>query len=190
MKNRMNIRFLKHFIVGVFLFSFVNKVNAQSLYECPVGNITFTSNADLEIITASSDKLKGLLDLEKNTFAFNIDVTTFQGFNSDLQKEHFNENYLESNLFPKASFSGKIIDKIDPAKATQTIRAKGKMNIHGIQQERIINVDLVKKGDSFTFTSTFNVMLADHGITIPRIVYQKISETIKLNVSGNLKMKK
>ncbi len=186
----MNIRFLKHFAVGVFLFLFLNNVNAQSLYECPSGTIAFTSNADLEIIKASSDKLKGLLDVEKNTFAFNIEVSTFQGFNSDLQKEHFNENYLESNLFPKASFSGKIIDKIDPAKASQTIRAKGKLNVHGIQQERIINVELIKKGDSFTFSSNFNVMLADHGITIPRIVYQKISETINVNVSGNLKMKK
>ena len=190
MKNRTNIRFLNHFIVGVFLVFLFGNVNAQSLYECPAGNISFTSNADLEIIKASSDKLKGLLDVEKNTFAFNIDVASFQGFNSDLQKEHFNENYLESNIFPKASFSGKIIDKIDPTKATQTIRAKGKMNIHGIQQERIINVELVKKGDSYTFSSGFNVLLADHGITIPRIVYQKISETIRVNVSGNLKMKK
>jgi hypothetical protein len=43
-------------------------------------------------------------------------MQTFEGFNSALQREHFNENYIESNRFPDASFNGKIIEDIDFAK--------------------------------------------------------------------------
>lgn len=158
-------------------------------FELAKGKISFKSDADLEAIEAASTKVKGLVDIDKKAFAFNVDIATFEGFNSELQKEHFNENYLESNIYPTASFAGKIIDKIDIQANTQTVRAKGMLKIHGIEHERIINVILTKKGNEFEISSSFNVLLSDHGITIPRIVYQKIAEIISVNVTGTLKIK-
>lgn len=73
------------------------------------GQISFTSNAELELIKASSDKIQGLIDPQTNQFAFSIEVKSFRGFNSELQREHFNEKYIESERFPTARFSGKII---------------------------------------------------------------------------------
>lgn len=177
---------LKLFSCAFFMLALES--NAQ-LLELTSGKIIFESTAELEVIEAASNKPKGLVDLSKKSFAFSVDITTFDGFNSALQKEHFNENYLESNLFPTASFSGKLIDPVDMNKSTQTIRAKGKFTVHGVSKERIINVDLKKVGSSFEITSNFNVLLSDHGITIPRIVYQKIAETISVTITGKLNTK-
>jgi polyisoprenoid-binding protein YceI len=162
---------------------------AQTIFETTAGSIHFKSTASLEIIDATSNKMRGAVDINQNTFAFSVEITSFDGFNSALQKEHFNENYLESDLFPKATFSGKLIDKFDSTKSTQTLRAKGQLDIHGVKMERIVSVTLIKSGQNYAISSSFNIAVADHGITIPRIVNQKIAEIIMVEVKGTLKPK-
>ena len=95
--------------------------------------ITFRSDAPLELIKASSNELKGVFIADKKQFAFTLNVNTFKGFNSPLQQEHFNENYLESNKYSRASFEGKIIEDIDLKKnGVYNIRAKGNLTVHGV----------------------------------------------------------
>lgn len=187
-KNRFSDKILRLSFLGVLcLFSF--STQAQSLFEMSGGVIKFESKALLENIIASSNQAKGIMNITQNTFAFSVEINSFQGFNSDLQKEHFNENYLESDIYTKSTFTGKLIDKFDPAKVTQTIRSKGQLEIHGVKQERIISVTLVKSGDNYTLSADFNVLLADHGISVPRIVNQKIAEIIFITIKGTIKPK-
>ncbi len=171
----------------VFIFSAFSFYG--QMYEITKGKINFSSDAPLENIEAESSKLKGILNLTDNSFAFSIDMKTFEGFNSDLQREHFHENYMESDKFPKARFTGKLIDKFNPDLATQKIRAKGQIEIHGVSKERIIEVTITKSDNKFHFTTNFSVALADHGITIPRIVYLKIAENISITVEGDIAKK-
>lgn len=161
-------------------------VSCQNL-QVKQGRISFESNAELEIIKASSNKLKGLFNASNKNFAFTIEIASFEGFNSALQKEHFNENYMETATFPKASFSGKILDNFDPNKDKQIIRAKGKLDVHGVVKERILEIEFTKKNTEYIFSTHLNIALEDHGITIPRIVHQKISPTIAVDVDGILK---
>jgi polyisoprenoid-binding protein YceI len=188
LKNRFSERVLRIFIFGVFL-SLVLFSNAQSFFEMNGGVIKFESKALLENITATSNQTKGIVNIAQNTFAFSVEINSFKGFNSDLQKEHFNENYLESDIYTKSTFTGKLIDKFDPTKATQTIRSKGQLEIHGVKQERIISVTLVKSGNNYTLSADFNVLLADFGISVPRIVNQKIAEIIFVTIRGTIKPK-
>jgi polyisoprenoid-binding protein YceI len=148
------------------------------------GRVKFTSNAPLEMIAAASDKLQGALDRDKNAFAFLVDLKTFKGFNSDLQREHFHENYLETSKFPQASFSGKIIETVDYSKnGTYTVRAKGFLVVHGVKQERIIKGTMTIAANTLTITANFSVLLQDHDIKIPKIVNQKIAEAIKVDMN-------
>jgi len=165
------------------------KLTGPDLYEVKKGSIHFASAAPQEKIEATSAALKGLLNVDDNAFAFTAEIQTFEGFNSGLQREHFNENYMESRIYPKAIFTGKLIDKFNPESASQKVRAKGQLDIHGIKKERIIDVTLEKKANTYSFTSAFNVALIDHGITMPKIVFQKIAETISVDVSGELARK-
>ena len=172
-----------------YIVCFWTSIIKAPVYLTQSGTIQFKTEAPLETIEAKSNVLKGAVDGGNNTFAFTIDMNSFEGFNSPLQKVHFNENYLESKIYTKATFIGKIIEDVDlNSQGLQTIRAKGKLNVHGVEQERIIKCTINIDGGTMKLNANFSVMLKDHNITIPRIVYQKISEEIKVLVSAELKL--
>ncbi len=160
---------------------------AVGVFSCDNGYVSFRSEAPLEIIQAESRQLRGMVDSEEQTFAWTVEIRSFAGFNSPLQHEHFNENYLESKRYPRASFSGKIIETVDFSKdGTYSVRAKGKLQIHGREQERIVKGQLVVSGNRLRIQADFSVLLSDHDIRIPKIVYQKIAEEVQVRVEATL----
>src|SRR5687767_9354204 len=103
------------------------------------GTIQLTSDAPLELIECESKELRGVIDPEKKSFAFSVSITSFHGFNSEIQRTHFMENYMEQKIYPQATFTGKIIEDIPfDTPGTYSIRAKGDLDIHGMKKERII----------------------------------------------------
>jgi YceI-like domain len=183
---------LKLSVILIFLgavFSFTAGGLKQD-YKVSSGSISFRSDAPLELIKAQSNELKGLFVPEKKQFAFIINIKSFRGFNSPLQQEHFNENYLESNKFPAASFEGKIIEDIDFTKeGIYIVRAKGNLFIHGVVQERIIKSELIIKSNKLSIKSSFTVLLADHNIPIPKVVNEKLASEIKVDMKAELAIK-
>lgn len=165
------------------------QVSAQKKFSTDNGNVDLVSKAELELIHATSQKLQGVIDPSNNQFAFTIPVQSFVGFNSELQREHFNEKYLESELYPKMIFTGKIIESIDFfSDGAYDVRAKGELDIHGQKQTRIIKAKVVIEDRILTIESAFRVPLADHNISIPRLVNQKIATEIDITVRGTLRM--
>ena len=179
----------KHFLLCCFALLLLQlKGIAQSqVYNTNNGSITFSSDAPLELIKASSNEMRGKFDVTKKLFAFTVKIISFTGFNSPLQKEHFNENYMESVQYPNASFSGKIIEDIDFSKnGTFTVRAKGNLNIHGVVQERIIKSELFIKDGKISLRSDFTILLIEHNIPIPKVVHEKLASEIKVEVKADL----
>ncbi len=180
----------KKIVAAVFLFCAMGCVfplSAQHIYEVRQGDVKFYSDAPEELIKAYSGKLKGIVDFSKRTFAFKINIASFEGFNSALQREHFNENYMETSVFPLATFAGKIVENLNFKKeGTYKIRAKGKMKIHGIEQIRILPVTMLVSRKEITVTADFTVLLADHQIKLPRVVNNKLSEEIHVSISAIL----
>ncbi|MEO7444156.1 MAG: YceI family protein [Ferruginibacter sp.] len=177
------------FILSCFLFAGIvfSSAMAQTQLGTQNGKISFASDAPLEIIKASSNEMRGKIDLTRKIFAFTIKTSSFQGFNSPLQKEHFNENYIESNRYPDATFSGKIIEDIDLAEdGENVVRAKGNLTIHGVTQERIIKIKMTTKNGVMNIKSEFTVLLEDHQIAIPRVVNEKLASEIKVEVKATL----
>ena len=130
-------------------------VKAQ-VFQMNNGTVDFRSEAPLEIIKASSSELKGLIDFTQGTFAFSIPIISFKGFNSALQREHFNENYMETERYPRATFAGKLIEQVDITRDGEyAIRAKGKLTIHGVEQERIIPSTVIVKEERSVFNPHF-----------------------------------
>lgn len=172
--------------ISVFLLLSA-QAHAQ-IFSITKGKVDFRSDAPLELITASSKDLKGKIDVEKRQFAFSVKMNSFMGFNSPLQREHFNENYVESDVFPDASFTGKIIEEVNlAADGTYEIRAKGKFTIHGVTQDRIIKSTVVVKNGMIRLDAAFTVLLADHNIPVPKVVHEKLASEIKVNVTAELK---
>lgn len=159
-------------------------------YHTAKGTIRFRSDAPQEIIGAESSHLQGLISPEKKTFVFRVVIRTFSGFNSALQQEHFNEKYLESEKYPEAVFTGKIIEDVNLKEdGSYAVRAKGKLNIHGVDQERIIKATLEVRNGILHLHCEFTVLLADHQIKVPKVVHEKIASEILVEVNADLSIK-
>lgn len=157
----------------------------NSIYSTTSGEVNFFSKAPLEDINAKNNQAISLLNTTNNEIVVRIPVRGFQ-FRNKLMQEHFNENYLESERFTHASFKGKVNETLDYQKAgTYDISATGILNIHGVNQKRTLKGKLTVSDNSMSLVTNFNVMLVDHKIKIPTLVFNKIAETIAVSTTFN-----
>lgn len=169
--------------IALVVFSLLLSMKGSDELYNGTGTISFTSDAPLELITASSNEIKGIIKITDKTFAFSLPVRSFEGFNSPLQKEHFNEHYLETKKFPKATFTGKILNFDDcEIGCEKEIIAKGKLSIHGITQIVTLPINLEITEDGFLINGDFDVLLSDYNIEIPLILEGKISTKIAVTI--------
>ncbi|MEO8766409.1 MAG: YceI family protein [Ginsengibacter sp.] len=172
-------------IAGVFaiLVFFATNVTAQ-IQLTRNGKVTFFSLAPLENIEAVNNEVTSILDVKKGEFAFVVLIKSFK-FKKALMEEHFNENYMESNTFPKASFKGSITDmsKLDFTKdGTYPVTVAGDLTIHGITKKVEAPGTLTITGDIINATSKFSAKVKDYNIKIPSVVENKIAETVDVSV--------
>lgn len=154
------------------------------------GSITFRSESQQELINSTSEDMRGLIDPIHKTFAFKVTIRTFKGFNSALQQEHFNEKFLESDKYPEASFIGKIIEDIDfKTDGHYEIRAKGKLWIHGKEEERIIKSNIQINKGKLSIESHFTVFLSDFNIKVPKVVHEKVASEINVEIKALMQRK-
>ena len=184
---KMNVRTAILAIILGTTAIITGEAQEETRYFIKQSEVTFVSRAPLETITATSNALKGVIDPAARTFAFSMPVKSFKGFNSELQQEHFHENYMESVKYPVSTFTGKIIDEFDPAvPGKYEVRAKGIFTIRGIPRERILKGVLEVKPDQLLLDVDFTILLDDYSIRIPRLVYQKIAPEIEVNLKAGL----
>jgi hypothetical protein len=156
---------------------------AQNIYKAISGEITFFSEAPMENIEAKNTQVKAIMNTEKNEIAFIVPVIGFK-FEKPLMEEHFNENYMESEKFKTAQFSGTYSGDVNFKKdGTYAVKGKGKINIHGVEQEREFSGEMNVEGKKTTLTCKFNVKLEDHKIEIPKMVMKKIAEEVEVSVN-------
>lgn len=145
--------------------------------------ISFISEAPLEVIKASNERSRGALDRTERSFALQVPVIEFQGFNAPLQREHFNENYMVSEQWPNATFAGRMIEAVDlSVPGTYSVRAKGTLVIRGEAKERVLPCIVEVGAEGIRVRSSFEVPVADHGIRIPRVVQQKVAAVVKVDI--------
>ncbi|MFN4084114.1 MAG: YceI family protein [Bacteroidia bacterium] len=177
-------------IVLTFSLSLMVLANyAQNLFTSKTAQVSFFSKTPVEDIKAECNTANALLNTE-GSIAFVINNTSFE-FPNKLMQEHFNEKYMESDKYPMSTFKGKINEKIDYTKdGTYEVTTSGTLNIHGVEQERTIPGTINIKNGVINLASNFKVKVADHKITIPKLVVAKIAEEIDVKVNAELLPKK
>ena len=149
--------------------------------------IKFFSSTRIEDIKAASEKGIAVLVTKTGDVAFQVPIKSFQ-FSRGLMQEHFNENYMESDKYPFAKFSGKLSQPIDLTKDGEyNVTATGSLSMHGVSKQRTIPGKLKVTNGNVQLLSSFNVACADHNIKIPKLVMTKIAEVIKVDVDATLK---
>lgn len=179
----MRVRPVNAFLVLILSASGWVLYAQTDMYSGKAGSVHFTSDAPLEMIEAESEQLSGAINPKTYGVAFSVRVSSFHGFNSAVQRDHFLENYMEESKYPVATLTGKIIEQIDFSKNGQfDVRVKGNLNIHGVTTERIIPGSLTINSDTVVIRAAFSVPLKEHAINIPKLLSQKIAETIYVQI--------
>ena len=163
-----------------FLFiSFSDFDTKQNQFLARQGQITFFSYTSVENIEAKNNQVLSILDIGKQEIAISMLMRAFV-FKKDLMYEHFNESYIESDLYPKASFEGKIIGFKTSTKEIQTRIIRGNLTIHGITKEIDIKSTIEKIEGNYRILGEFDVFVNDFQIKIPPILSSNIAKTISI----------
>jgi polyisoprenoid-binding protein YceI len=172
------------------LWALIPDVAAQGLFVTSSGITKFSASTPLENIEAENKKSQAILNTTNGDIAVRMNMRDFV-FPNKLMQEHFNENYIESEKFPTATFSGRVTQTLDYAKdGTYELSATGKFTVHGVTKERTISGKLIIAGGKLTLTSDFQVLLVDHKIEVPSIVFVKIAQNISVKTQYVLTSKK
>jgi polyisoprenoid-binding protein YceI len=176
---------MKNTLITLLMLVASYAANAQ-LYSTQNGIISFFSTTPVENIQAKSNRVLGVLNAEKNTVAFKVTNTSFE-FPNKLMEEHFNEKYMESDKYEHSTFTGTIQDKIDySSDGTYDVTVDGKLNIHGVEQDRSLKGKIIIKSGTIQIIANFLVVLNDHKIKVPKIVVAKIAEEIDVKIDATL----
>lgn len=149
------------------------------------GTIVFSSETPMEKIEAKNQQVISVLNTEDGEMAFSVLMKGFN-FEKALMQEHFNEKYVESDKFPKATFKGKItnLEEVSFSKSGEyKVTVVGEMNLHGETKEVEAEGTLTVSDGKITGVSTFDLLLADFGIEIPKVVKDNIAESITIVVN-------
>jgi len=142
---------------------------------------TFFSSAPLEDIKATNDKGTSLFNGETGAIAFIIPIKGFQ-FSKSLMQQHFNESYLESDKFPRATFKGKVTGYDLDKTGTQEAVADGAITIHGVTRNVKIKGQLTRESTGLKMEAKFPIKVADYAIDIPKVVFYNIAEEVEVSV--------
>ena len=149
-------------------------------YKSTAGTIKFYSREILEDVTAINKNAKSVFDSESGQIVFSVVITSFE-FDNSLMQEHFNEKYLESEKYPKSTFSG-TISSYKSNNLNSDVEAAGELEIHGVKNKIKVRGRLDFIGEKMIIHTVFTVKLADYRIIVPRLMFQKIAEEIEVTV--------
>ncbi len=168
-------------LLGSVLFAFTP---AGKVYITHTGHIWFFAGTSMEDINADNYQVASNLNSATGDMAFSVLSKGFE-FKRALMQEHFNENYMESDKYPKSTFKGKIKDigSVNFDKnGTYKVAVTGELNIHGVSNTVNTTGTITVSADSVHEKSEFNVLLKDYKIEIPSVVENKISKTVQIHV--------
>lgn len=168
---------VKQLLIGVLLF--LNFYSPPEQYITRQGSVTFFSYTNVENIQATNNQVLSLFNPSDNTIAVSILMRAFV-FKKSLMQEHFNESYIESDLYPKATFEGEIVDFDPSIDGEQTRIVKGNFTLKDVTVERDIKVTINKTNSGYIIKGDFDVSINDHNIKVPRLLSPNIAETINV----------
>lgn len=152
------------------------------------GTITFEASVpSFEEVKAKNEAVTCIINTTNGEIATLALMKGFR-FKIALMEEHFNENYVESNKYPKATFKGKI-ENFDYSKLTATAKeytVKGKLEMHGKSKEISIKSKIKKTGENISMVSDFILNTDDFDIEIPSVVSKKLTKDVKVNFNFDL----
>ena len=173
----------KIFVLIVFLLSFSTLFSQKMISKKSYVHIY--SYTPIEDIDASLNDGLAILSTDTKEVAYILNIQSLS-FKNALMQEHFNENYIESEKFPKATLIGSLSGDVNFSKTgIYNLSVKGKLKMHGVEQVISVPIELnILEDLSVSLKTDFLVKLEDFGIRIPKLMFTRIAEEIKVSVES------
>ncbi|ULQ55128.1 YceI family protein [Flavihumibacter rivuli] len=179
---------MKKLLLGITCLLSLTVVFAQTRYFTKTGHVSFYSKTPMENIEAQHRSATCVVDVGTGAIQMAVLMKGFS-FEKALMQEHFHENYVESDKYPKSEFRG-VIENISSVQFTKDgsypVTVKGKLTLHGVTKDIATNGVMVVKNGKPSASAEFNIALSDYNIAIPSVVKEKISNTIAIKVDCDL----
>lgn len=177
---------MKKLILSIIAFLLINVGYAQDKYFTKNGTIIFdaTTSTSPEKVSAINKSAACVLDTKTGNIQFSVLMQGFE-FEQALMREHFHENYLESEKFPKSIFKGQISNSsaINYGKnGTYDVSVKGQMLMHGITKPLEAKGKLIVNNGKISVAANFSILLADYQVLVPRLVGDKVGKNATIKV--------
>jgi polyisoprenoid-binding protein YceI len=172
----------------LFILLFIGLVaQTQNKYLTKIGVVKFEASVpSFEEVAATNNSVTAIVNTKNNEFAALVLIKGFR-FNNALMEEHFNENYVESNMYPKATFKGNIIGNNLQESITGDYTIDGDLTFHGVTRSiKNIPLKITFNNNNITVEGAFSIKASDYEIKIPKIVKNKVSDSVKINFTFNL----
>jgi polyisoprenoid-binding protein YceI len=178
---------MKNIFLALLLSFGMTLVHGQDIQMTRTGRISFHAGTSMEDIDATNNEVTSIINKKSGEIVFNVLVKSFH-LRRALMEEHFNENYMESDKYPKSIFNGKISNMSSVnfnQDGTYKVMVDGELTLHNVTKRVSVPVTLIISGGKISGTSNFKVDTQDYNIRIPGIVANKISRVVDVAVECN-----
>ena len=175
---------MKRIVIALLLLGMFSFLNAQK-YITRNGYIGFFSHTPMEDIKADNNQVASILDISTGEIVFQVLIKSFH-FERTLMEEHFNENYMESEKYPRSNFTGKItnLSSVDFKKTgSYEVTVEGNLTIRDVTNKVSTKGILEVTADGISTSAKFNIAPEDYKINIPSVVREKIAKSIEITVT-------
>lgn len=153
-------------------------------YTTKTGEIIFEASVpSFEEVKAKNTTASAILNSDTGDFAALVLIKGFR-FKVALMEEHFNENYIESEKYPKATLKGSIKDfnlesLINEA---QNYVMQADLTLHGKTKSLEVPISMQVRDGQVVLTTSFTLNPDDFDISIPNIVRNKVAKEVNVSV--------
>ncbi len=173
---------MKTRMILLFLTLFILKPVCSQSWSTRQGRIDFEASvAGFEAVEARSEEVAVLLHTADNKLAVLARVSAFV-FPNALMQKHFNENYMDSDEFPRMTFSGSWEDKMRSGRHVLS----GTLTIRGVSRELDVPVEVNRSPEFIRLSGAFTVRPEDYGVEVPRVVRMKVAEDVRIRFDFTL----
>jgi hypothetical protein len=175
----------------IVLFTQLSEPAVGQVYYTKNASVSFFSKTALEDISAENNQVISIINFATGELQFSLLNTAFHFLKAKMESD-FNENFIESQKFPRSKFSGKIASagNIDLTKdGVWPVDVTGSLNIHGVSRNIKVPATITVRNGQVSATAKFRIAIADYSIEVPSIVSNKVAETIDVSVSCHYQKK-
>ena len=173
-------------LITVLLFCLLTGAKSSGqLYMTRTGYVSFFSHASMEDIKAENKQLYAVVNVEKKELAFVVLMKGFE-FKKELMQTHFNSNYIESDTYPKANFTGTYTGDVDMKNGSvSNVQVKGTLTLHGVSKQIELPATLQLLNGMLIGNAILKAIPEDYNIKIPLLVRNNIAKEVEVEVKVN-----